>query len=373
MKLFFYQLKNILKTKEVVFWSLAFPLLLGTLFYVSFGTADTDDKFSKIPVGIVWNHEDEYFSMILKELEGELFVTTDYEEKEAVKALRKEKIDAYIVVDDTVSMKVMESSVEASIVETFLEEYLSMKSAVEGIAKEHPEQIPELAGMMASNSQDSVAIKADTEDMEDYNPYLTFFFALVAMTCLFGGYISQGVVWELQADQSAVGARKNIAPLSKMKLLMVDVLTTWLVSFVEILIVLYYLVGILKLNFGTNLRYMLILAVVGSYFGISFGIFVAIFVKGDYGTKVGFLTAVSLTLCFLGGLMMANMIDIVEHHIPILNRINPAALMVHAFQSLQIYKTPDIFYRNLAILFVFGMVMNIASVWILRRKKYASL
>lgn len=373
MNLFFYQLKNILKTKEIIFWTLAFPLLLGTLFYVSFGTADTDDRFSKIPVGVVWNQEDEYFSMILEELEGELFVITEYKEKEAVKALREEKIDAYIVVDDTVSMKVMESTVEASIVETFLEEYLSIKSAMETIFKEHPEKIKELAQMMASGSQDSVSIKGDTQDMEDYNPYLTFFFALVAMTCLFGSFISQGVISELQADQTAVGARKNIAPLSKMKLLIIDILTTWLVSFVEILIVLFYLVEILKLNFGANLRYMLILAVVGSYFGISFGIFVAIFVKGDFGAKNGFLVAVSLSLCFLGGLMMANMIDIVEHHIPILNRINPAALMVHAFQSLQVYKTTDIFYRNLFIIFVIALVMNIASLWILRRKKYASL
>lgn len=382
MKLFFYQLKNILKTKEVIFWTMAFPLLLGTLFYVSFGTADVDDKFSKIPVGIVWNEENEYFSAVLDEIEGELFVTTDYEEKEAIKALREEKIDAYIVVDDTISMKVMESSVEASIVETFLDEYISSQNAIESIIedtiKEHPEKMSEIGEMIAQNSQElgsqgNVTVKNDAEDAEDYNPYLVFFFALVAMTCLFGSFLSQGVISELQADQSAVGARKNIAPLSKMKLLIIDILTTWLVSFVEILIVLGYLVGILGLNFGANLGYMLILAVVGSYFGISLGIFVAIFVKGDFGAKNGFLVAFNLVLCFFGGLMMVNVIDLVEHHIPILNRINPAALMVHAFQSLQIYKTPDIFYRNLGIIFVFGIVMNIASVWILRRKKYASL
>ena len=70
---------------------------------------------------------------------------------------------------------------------------------------------------------------------------------------------------------------------------------------------------------------------------------------------------------------MANVIDLVEHHIPILNRINPAALMVHAFQSLQIYKTPDIFYRNMGILLLIAIVMNIVCVLVLRRKKYASL
>ena len=287
--------------------------------------------------------------------------------------MREEKIDAYIVVDDSISLKVMESSVEASIVETFLDEYLSSKSAVETIIKEHPERMNEIAQMIAFDGQQSISIKNDEEDTDDYNPYLTFFFALVAMTCLFGSFISLGVIAELQADQSAVGARKNIAPLSKMKLLFVDVLTTWLVSFVEILIVLGYLVGILKLNFGAQLYYMLILAAVGSYFGISLGIFIAIFAKGDFGAKMGFLVAFDLALCFFGGLMMANVIDLVEHHIPILNRINPAALMVHAFQSLQIYKTPDIFYRNMGILLLIAIVMNVVCVLVLRRKKYASL
>ena len=61
MRLFIYQLKNILKTKELLFWTMGFPLLLGTLFYVSFGTADVDDRFSKIPVGVVWNQQDDFF------------------------------------------------------------------------------------------------------------------------------------------------------------------------------------------------------------------------------------------------------------------------------------------------------------------------
>lgn len=373
MKLFYYQLKNILKTKELVFWTIAFPIVLGTLFYVSFGTIDTDDRFSKIPVGVVWNEEDSYFSAILDEVEDELFVVKNYEEEKAKKALQEEKIDAYIVVEDTITMKTMKSSVQSSIVETFLNEYISSKNAIETIVKEHPEKLSEMADLIANGSKERITIKDDTVDMEDYNPYITFFYALIAMTCLFGSFLSQGMIYELQADQSALGARKNVAPVSKMKLLIIDVLATWIVQFVEILITLFYLVGILKLNFGADLKYMLILALVGSYFGNSFGIFIAIFVKGDFTKKNAILVAVNLILSFFGGLMIANVIDVVEHHIPILNRINPAALMVHAFQSLQIYNDATIFYQNLLVIFIFAIALNIASVCILRRKKYANI
>lgn len=373
MKLFYYQLKNILKTKETVWWTAAFPLVLGTLFYLTFGTAKVDDQFSKIPVGVVWNQEDAYFASVLDEVEGDLFETTDYEEEDAKKALQKEKIDAYIVVGDSITMKTMKSSIQASIVEVFLNEYLSYKSAIETIAKEHPEKLAELVGQISDDSKGSITVKDDSVDMDDYNPYITFFYALVAMTCLFGGFLSQGSISELQADQSALGARKNIAPISKMKLLVVDVLTTWLVSFTEIMIALFYLVGILKLNFGADLKYMIILALAGSYFGNSLGIFTTIFVKGDFGKKNAVLLTISLVFSFFGGLMFANMIDIVEHHIPVLNRINPAALMVHAFQSLQIYGDTKIFYRNLLLLMIFAIVMNIASVCILRRKRYANI
>ncbi len=46
-----YCLLTILRQKYTVFWSMLFPILLGTLFYASFGSPDT--KIETIDVAVV--------------------------------------------------------------------------------------------------------------------------------------------------------------------------------------------------------------------------------------------------------------------------------------------------------------------------------
>lgn len=52
-----YQFLQTIRSRSIMFWALAFPLILGTLFYVSFGntglagTGETD--WEPVPVAIV--------------------------------------------------------------------------------------------------------------------------------------------------------------------------------------------------------------------------------------------------------------------------------------------------------------------------------
>ena len=76
---------------------------------------------------------------------------------------------------------------------------------------------------------------------------------------------------------------------------------------------------------------------------------------------------------FLGGLQMAEMPYILEENCPIINRINPATLIVNAYKSLAVFGD----YRQYAVsvlsLFAIGVLFMILSVVKLRRTKYASL
>lgn len=91
------------------------------------------------------------------------------------------------------------------------------------------------------------------------------------------------------------------------------------------------------------------------------------------GAKTGLLVGSSLLMSFLAGMMMGNMKDIIEHVCPIVNRLNPAALISDAFYSISIYENPARYGRSLILLAVFTAVLVLASFGKLRRERYDSL
>ncbi|MFA9381310.1 MAG: ABC transporter permease, partial [Acetanaerobacterium sp.] len=54
--LFSYRLRCSVRTKEMMFWSAAFPLVLATLFGLAFSNLNADEPFSRIPIAVVETH-----------------------------------------------------------------------------------------------------------------------------------------------------------------------------------------------------------------------------------------------------------------------------------------------------------------------------
>jgi ABC-2 type transport system permease protein len=420
MRLYLYQLKNLLRSGDIMFWTMAFPIVLGTLFYVSFGNASMDTAFSNLPVGVVVSDtakEGEYnssiFYQVIKSVSNEgkrediglenasenvdgtdgeedaLFTVYDVSRTEGEQALDEDTLVALILVesDMQVEMEVGTSSVSdsisASIVEAFLNQYLAQMNQMERILKEQPESATVLIQNLVMQSLETsvdgdsgwsgLYIKDDTFGQSDYNPFINYFYALIGMTCLFGSMFSQKSVAELQADQSALGARRNVAPTKKSVLLMVDIMADMTIQFAEIIVALLYLIVILKIDFGDDIGCILLVALVGSFVGNSIGIAVGTFVKGDIEFKVSVISGVTMVFCFFSGLMYGQMYEVVEEHAPWFNRINPAALIVNAFHSLVIYDTRTVFYQCLLTLLAIGLLLDIVSIIILRRTRYASI
>ena len=80
-----------------------------------------------------------------------------------------------------------------------------------------------------------------------------------------------------------------------------------------------------------------------------------------------------MTFCFLGGLMVGNMKDIIERTIPFINRINPAALIADSFYSLSIYDNLNRYMLNTGILVIMTVVLALLSFCLVRRERYDSI
>lgn len=118
---------------------------------------------------------------------------------------------------------------------------------------------------------------------------------------------------------------------------------------------------------------MLLVSFVGCMIGVSMGLFISSMGRMGEGVKVALILGVSMICSFLAGLMNGNVKDTVDRSFPIINRINPAALIADAFYCINVYDDPARYTRNLVTLVIMSAVLTIGSFLVVRRERYDSI
>ena len=75
------------------------------------------------------------------------------------------------------------------------------------------------------------------------------------------------------------------------------------------------------------------------------------------GVKIGIMISVSLALSFLAGLMNADVKNVIDRNVPLLNRINPAALISDVLYCLNVYDAPARYMQDIVILSVMCVLL----------------
>lgn len=368
-----YNLKVKLKNFGMTFWPLAFPLILGTLFYFAFGNI-SDADFQTVPVAVVEEaHADQVFLAFLDQIEGgedKLLSVEKMTDEQAQDKLEAKKVSGIYYVGTEPSLTVASSGIEESILQSVLSSYENTRSTVRNMLKIHPEGIFDglRAMLRQQNSVQELSLGGRTIDGN-----VQFFYALIAMGCLYGCFIGVGTAIRLQANLTALAARRCVTPTHKLKLVLSELISSFLLGYVDVVILLLYLRYVLKLDFQGQMGRMLVICFLGSLIGVSMGIFVGSLGKMKEGAKIGIILGISMVCSFLAGLMNNTMKDIVEKHAPFINRINPAALISDAFYCINVYDDPARYHRSLITLAVMGVVLVTASFLLIRRERYDSI
>lgn len=270
----------------------------------------------------------------------------------------------------TISAEMNSDPLYQSILSCFVEQYNIQYSAISEIAMENPMKLPEL---MNSMNLDTEYIHEQSLGASSLDEASTYFFNLIAMTCLFASMAGSNVAIHNQANLSPLGARRNVSPVHRLVSILGDLSAVLIYEFMTLLVALVYFTTVLGIDFGTQFGFVVLTALCGCLTGISFGFFVGSIGHFSQNTKMGILIAVSMVFCFLSGLMVGNMRILVDQICPLLNRINPAAIISDALYSLAIYPSHDRFFMNIGSLLVISALFCLGGFAMVRRKKYASL
>ena len=378
-----YAMKTLFKNKPLIFWTFAFPLILGTLFSMAFSDIEKEEQLKTIPIAIVKETSNQN-SMItsifehLKNGEEPMFQISYEEEKDAKALLENKKIDGYLILSEPLKLIVKENGINQTILKFVTEEIIQTEEVMKNVAK------IEDKNMLAENLYQSVYLKLEkwkeenqTELVNISNKNLSYtmieFYTLIAMTCLYGGMLGLYLINQNLANQSANGKRISISPTLKGKVIITNALAGYTVQLIGIALLFFYTICFLKIDYGENVFFIVLLTLIGCFAGLSLGIMIASVFKTNENTKTGIVIAFTMLCCFLSGMMGITMKYMVDKNIPILNQINPASMITDGFYSLYYYDTLDRYYFNIFSLCIFSILMLALSIRSLRRQTYDSI
>lgn len=178
---------------------------------------------------------------------------------------------------------------------------------------------------------------------------------------------------DIQANLSALGARNCITPTHKMKMLVSNFLVMFGIHFVNIMILTVYVRFVLGIDLGGNPGAIILVNLMGSMIGVSMGILLGCINRVSFSMRMGFCVLFTLLPGFLAGLMFGEMKNIIEQHCPLLNRVNPAAVLSDSYYCMAVYSDTGRMMRNLIILGCMSVIFVLTAFLVTRRERYDSI
>ena len=384
---FKYALITLLKNKILIFWTLAFPIILGTFFYMAFKDIENNEKLDIIDIAIVNDNnftKQEYLKNVFESLgdeknEKRLFNIKYVNQKEAFSLLSENKIDGFIYVLDDLQVVVKSSGINETILKFVVDNLIQTEEIINNLVVNNESfLINKNNNMIAFNIYDEVLklqMNYSIKDISNNNLSYTMieYYNLIAMTCLYGGVLGMYAINRVLANMSNLGKRLAISSVSKAKLIISSMLSSYIIQIVGIIILFIYTIFCLNVDYGSNLFLIIILTLVGCFTGLSFGISISSIFKTNENTKIGVIIGLTMLGCFFSGMMGITMKYVIDTNVPIINKLNPANMITDGFYALYYYDSLNRYWFNLTSLLGLAIFLIILSIFSLRRQKYDSI
>lgn len=383
-----YTIKILFKNKVLIFWTFAFPIILGLLFNMAFSNIEKDEMLKVFSIAVVSNDnskEQEIYKETLEKLstgDARLFNLKYVAEEEANRLLDESEIEGYVVISDDVKVVIKENGSNQKIIKFVIQEIKQNKKIVEDLSLKEIEKETSNGNYSFDTTEivNNILTKINSQEVSLNSlsssnlSYMTIeYYTLIAMACMYTGMLGLTSINNCLANMSNKGKRISVSPNKKSTIVLSSLIGSYIVSLLGLSILLLFLLFVLKVDFGNNMLLVILLSMIGSLAGISLGVLVASVFKLSEGAKTGIIIAISMFLSVLSGMTGVTLKYVIDTNVPIVNLINPNNLITDGFYSLYYYNTLDRYFRDLIYLIIFVIICLVISFFSLRREQYDSI
>ena len=271
-----------------------------------------------------------------------LLALTYTDEQTALDLLKNKEISGILYAGDTVTLTVGGSGIQESILKSFVEQYGIYETVLRQTAEQDPARLPAVAEALSADVSACTRLPLTDGNTDQFTQ---FFYNLIAMVAIFGSITGLHIAIDYQANLSPLGARRSCASVPYAVSRIAAILGSWLTQAVCMVICVSYLAFVLKIDFGSRLPLVYLAAVLAGCMGVSLGFFIGSIGKLSQNAKISISMTVSMTGCFLSGLMIGNMKAFLAEKAPWVNAVNPVAVISDSFYCLNLYSD----YRRFSV------------------------
>lgn len=399
---FRYLVLALVRNKGMMVWTLLFPLILMTCFLFMFAGLDEEGQIEPIPVVVVEDaayQQDESFQAFIAGVSDDstsdddplLVVTFASTHDDALALLADDSADApdyagIVELDDDGLPQVILARLGAdatgqmkdvyqSILLTVMDTYVSRHELIGELAQTNPLALMRPAVLEALDGAESITQKV-TLTQSTPKESVRYYFALLGFAAVMGAQTSLIAVLWLLPRTSALGARRAVGGISRLRSLAGTLAACWFVSYLCLIVAYLYLRFVVGVDFmGRDLECLGALAA-ASVMATALGSAIAVLPKLNESAKSGLLTAfVCIASLFAGlyGQPTMRLADTIATACPPSQWINPAVQVSQSLFSLMYYDTLGPYFMHIVALLIMAAVLFVCSAAALRRQRYASL
>ena len=380
------------RKRELFVWSLAFPIVLATMFMLMFSNMDDATAFDPVPTAVVADRNYENataFADVVEQL-GEpgddqlLVVRTFATADEARAALAAGDVRGVISVDAEGEPRLAVSAeagglgveqIERTILATVVDTYVRDADLLAGIAADNPMALAD-----PGRVEEALAHGSATEQVSlthaTPSQSVRYYYALLGMAALFCGQVGMLAICEAQPNLSPLGARRAVGATSRGKTLLATLAASWLIAFSCLLVAFFYIRFAVGIDFAGREAACVAAIALAALLSTALGTLLGSLPKVGFGVKTGLLTALTCLLSLFAGLYgepCMELADSIARSYPVLASLNPAKVITDTFYSLYYYDSLVPFFEKTGILLAMAAVLFAASALFVRRQRYASL
>lgn len=380
MALLKYNFLSLFKNKALLFWTLVFPMVLGIFFKFAFSNLEKGDFFTTINIAII--DSEDIPTGFLDSIGGAKYNNEiplfNYELKnkdEAFELLENGKISGVIEIhsNEDITLSVVSGGFKQTIIKSFLDQYMQINASIKSlVVLSHGEANIE---DIIRDLTDQTEYLKDMESKTKRTSFIShFFFTLVGMAVLYGSFWGTMVVERIIPTNENQGIRLSISPVKRKNLLFIGMFSSFVIHFLEMIVIILFLKYVLTVDFNTNFIFLVITTGLGAMLAISFGALIAMLLRRkSEGTKIAVTIITSMAGSFLAGMMNMDVKYYVQTNVPFLQYINPVSIITDALFSLSYYTDYSRFITNIVILGVMTVVFLTVTAILFRRDSYESI
>ncbi|OQC00984.1 MAG: hypothetical protein BWX78_00721 [Firmicutes bacterium ADurb.Bin099] len=356
-----YELKIFLGSYSSIFWMIAFPLLLLTIFTIFF----SDLRFGELDLekASIAYHEEAFLPLYFVEapevlpnmetldrtvIENSLFKGKVMAKDAALEALKKDQIDAYV--DKDLSLVISKNGISQMI----MDEVLTTTKQITSLNM--PLTAYDFNRSYTENSG------------EKHSPIDVLFYALFAMISLQGAYLSGTIGNRLIVRGQTIALRNVSSPTPRVRQVLIGVTAGFIWTLLMLIIAIVYAELILKQHFFALDINNIPIIVSALIFGIAWGLFWGVIIKKE-SSQTAVLISSLLIMSGIGGLYSNDIRILIQRLSPLIIRLNPASIVSDELIKINMLGNYTTLTESVLLLTGYSIVLIIASIVIVRRKK----